>query len=90
MNAEADKYHLLVRLAAYSGCSLRFGLVGYMDGVPVISAVTALHHLPIGKTLTETSEDLMEILMQQLYQGAPDLPHDIQWAEIISPGVCQN
>lgn len=92
MNEEASKYHLLVRLAAYSGCSLRFGLVGFVDGVPFISAMTALHHLPPGKTLLETAQDMMEMLAQQVPQMhmAYDLPDNIQWVEVVSPGVCLN
>jgi len=92
MNAEASKYHLLIRLAAYSGCSLRFGLVGFVDGVPLISAVTALHHLPPGKTLTETAEGIMSMLAQQIPQMhmAYDLPDNIHWVEVVSPGVCTN
>lgn len=92
MNVEASRYHLLVRLAAYSGCSLRFGIVGFVDGAPLISAMAAIHHLPPGKTLLETAEDMMGMLAEQIPQMhmAYDLPDNIQWVKVVSPGICTN
>lgn len=89
MNAEAEQYDLLVRLAAYSGCSLQFGIFGFVDNDIVISSVTNLHHLPPGKTLSEVADFIHNVLLHQA-ESSYHIPDNIEWHKRVTPGVCMN
>lgn len=96
MNKEVDMFPLLVRLSAYSGYALRFGIVGFADDEPVLSVTTSISCLPPGKTLLETATDMGEILMSNLVRNMAEtadryhVPDNIEWVGIVSCGVCLN
>lgn len=89
MSEEAERFDLLTRLAAYSGCSLRFGIVGFVDGAPVLSTVTHLHHIPSDKTLLEVADHIHEVMLQSV-TNRYEIPPNIKWQKVVSPGMCLN